>query len=157
MKEPDLKIKPIKNGTVIDHITANKSLYVLNILGLPSEEAKDLTVAMNVSSHEMERKDILKIENRELNTHEVDQIALIAPDATINIVRDYGIVQKEKVQLNKELTGIIKCTNPKCISNEQFEPIQSKFTVINKSPAELRCKYCERIIKSKDIDLQFQN
>ncbi|MDD5960220.1 MAG: aspartate carbamoyltransferase regulatory subunit [Methanobrevibacter wolinii] len=155
MKRPDLKIKPIKNGTVIDHITVNKSLYVLNILGLPSPEVKDITVAMNVSSKEMGRKDILKIENRELHPREVDQIALIAPKATINIIKDYEIVEKNKVQLSSEFVGIIKCTNPKCISNHEGEPINSKFSVVSTSPTELRCKYCDRIIKSKDIDLQF--
>lgn len=155
MKRPDLKIKPIKNGTVIDHITVNKSLYVLNILGLPSTEVRDITVAMNVSSNETERKDIVKIENRELHPKEVDQIALIAPHATINIIKDYQIVEKNKVELNDELKGIIKCTNPKCISNHEGEPIQPKFKIISKSPIELRCEYCDRNIKSKDIDLQF--
>ena len=156
MKRPDLKIKPIKNGTVIDHITVNKSLYVLNILGLPSKEARDVTVAMNVSSGEIGRKDIVKIKNRELDPDEIDQLALIAPQTTLNIIRDYEIIEKKEVQLKDELTGIIKCTNPKCISNKTTEPIQSKFVVVNKQPAELRCKYCDRIIKSGDIDSQFE-
>ncbi len=156
MKRPDLKIKPIKNGTVIDHITVNKSLYILKILGLPSKDARDVTVAMNVSSGEMKRKDIIKIENRELNHEEIDQLALIAPQTTLNIIRDYEIIKKDKVQLKEELLGIIKCTNSKCISNKTTEPIKSKFEVINKSPAELRCKYCDRIIKSEDIEAQFE-
>lgn len=95
MKRPDLKIKPIKNGTVIDHITANKSLYVLHILNLPNKEAKDVTIAMNVPSKEIGRKDIIKIENRELDSDEIDQLALIAPQTTINIIRDYEIVEKK--------------------------------------------------------------
>lgn len=157
MKRPDLKIKPIKNGTVIDHITDNKSLYVLHILNLPNKEAKDVTIAMNVPSKEIGRKDIIKIENRELDSDEIDQLALIAPQTTINIIRDYEIVEKNPIQLKEELVGIIKCNNPKCISNQTTEPITSKFIVINdKTPVEFRCNYCDRIIKSDEIEAQFE-
>ena len=154
MKEPELKIKPIKNGTVIDHINPNKSLFVLKILGLPTKDSKDVTLAMNVSSGEIGRKDIVKIENRELKSDELDQVALIAPQATINIIRDYEIVAKNKVILADELDSIMKCTNPKCITNTT-EPIKSKFYVLKKSPALLRCHYCERLIKADEIDSQF--
>lgn len=91
----ELKIKAIENGTVIDHITANKTLHILKILGLPDNETQNITVAMNVSSKELGRKDILKIENRELDHEELNQVALIAPKATINIIRDYKPVKKE--------------------------------------------------------------
>ena len=87
-KKSELKIEAIENGTVIDHITANKSLHILKILGLPNSEVINVTIAMNVSSKEIGRKDILKIENRELDYNELNQIALIAPKATINIIRD---------------------------------------------------------------------
>ena len=87
MKKSELKIKAIENGTVIDHITANKALHILKILGLPDEETTNVTVAMNVSSSQIGRKDIVKIENRELDHEELNQVALIAPKATINIMR----------------------------------------------------------------------
>ena len=96
-KKSELKIRAIENGTVIDHITANKSLHILKILGLPDSETKNVTVAMNVSSKEIGRKDIVKIENRELNHEELDQIALIAPKASVNIIRDYKPVKKIKL------------------------------------------------------------
>ncbi|MDR2966558.1 MAG: aspartate carbamoyltransferase regulatory subunit [Methanobacteriaceae archaeon] len=153
MKKPEMKVKPIKNGTVIDHITANKSLHVLKILGLPSEDIT-VTIAMNVSSKESKQKDIMKIENRELKTNELDKIALISPNATINIIRDYEIIAKNKVSFMDELESIIKCTNPKCITNTN-EPIEPKFHLLKTSPILLRCHYCERLIKATDIDMQF--
>ncbi|PKL67738.1 MAG: aspartate carbamoyltransferase regulatory subunit [Methanobacteriales archaeon HGW-Methanobacteriales-1] len=154
MKKPkELKVKPIKNGTVIDHITANKSLNVLKILGLPSDESK-VTLAMNVQSAHMKKKDIVKIENRELASSEVDQIALIAPKATINIIRDYEIVGKGKVRLLDEIKSLLNCPNPNCISNT-IEPVAGKFYVITKEPVILRCYYCERLMEEGEIESQF--
>ncbi|OPY27098.1 MAG: Aspartate carbamoyltransferase regulatory chain [Methanobacterium sp. PtaU1.Bin242] len=153
MKTPkELKVKPIKNGTVIDHIKANKALSVLKILELPSEESA-VTIAMNVQSSQMDSKDIVKIEGRELASKEVDKIALIAPKATINIIRDYEIAGKGKVRLRNEIRGILKCLNPNCITNTE-EPVETKFFVIGKGPVTLRCYYCERIMDEDEIESQ---
>ncbi|MDI6644255.1 MAG: aspartate carbamoyltransferase regulatory subunit [Methanobacteriaceae archaeon] len=148
----ELKVKPIKNGTVIDHISANRALNVLKILGLPNDKSK-VTIAMNVLSSQMKNKDIVKIENRELDPQEVDKIALIAPNATINIIRDYDIVEKGKVQLMDEINDILKCPNPNCITNTS-EPVNSKFYVINKKAIILRCYFCDRIIDEKSIEFR---
>lgn len=155
-EKSELKIKAIKDGTVIDHITANKSLHILKILGLPDSEIQNVTIAMNVTSNEIGRKDILKIENRELDHKELNQIALIAPKATINIIRNYEPIKKDKIILSDEISGIIKCTNPKCITNFESEPITPIFSVINKYPPIVRCRYCEKLIKTEDIDKQFE-
>lgn len=152
----ELKIKAIENGTVIDHITANKSLHILKILGLPDDEVINVTVAMNVSSGETGRKDIVKIENRELDHQELNQIALIAPKATINIIRDFEVVKKDKIILPETITSIIKCKNAKCITNYVNEPITSKFNVVETQPPTLRCHYCEKLIKYEDIEKQFE-
>ena len=152
----ELKIKAIENGTVIDHITANKALHILKILGLPDAGTTNVTIAMNVSSAEIGRKDIVKIENRELDHSELNQIALIAPKATINIIRNYEPVKKDKIILPDRITSIIKCTNPKCITNYENEPITPLFNVINKYPPVVRCHYCEKLIKTEDIDRQFE-
>ena len=152
----ELKIKAIENGTVIDHITANKSLHILKILGLPEDDIINVTVAMNVISSETDRKDIVKIENREIDTEELNQIALIAPKATINIIRDYEVIKKDKIILPKIITSIIQCTNDKCITNYENEPITSKFNVIESQPPVLRCHYCEKLIKHEDIEKQFE-
>ena len=152
----ELKIKAIENGTVIDHITANKSLHILKILGLPDSETINVTVAMNVSSGEIGRKDILKIENRELDHEELNQVALIAPKATINIIRDFKPIRKDKIVLPEKITSILKCTNPKCITNYENEPITPIFNVIETYPPVVRCHYCEKLIKTEDIDKQFE-
>ena len=152
----ELKIKAIENGTVIDHITANKALYILKVLGLPDHETQNVTIAMNVSSGEIRRKDILKIENRELDYQELNQIALIAPKATINIIRNFEPVKKYKSVLPDKITSILKCTNPKCITNYENEPITPKFHVIQDYPPVVRCHYCEKLIKTEDIEKQFE-
>jgi len=140
MKE--VKIQPIKNGTVIDHITAGHSLKVLRILHIPESTSSIVSVAMNVLGKQG-KKDIVKVEKRELDPHEVDKIALIAPKATINIIRDYEVVEKHKVELGNEIIGIVKCSNPTCISNAN-EPVKSRFLVTSKDPPQIKCYFCER-------------
>ena len=140
MKE--LKIQPIKNGTVIDHITAGNAVKVLHSLGIPSTSSSIVSVAINVKSR-IGKKDIVKVENRELDPHEVNKIALISPKATINIIRNYDVAEKHKVNLPDEIVGIVKCSNPTCVSNSN-EPINSRFKVINKDPTRIKCYYCER-------------
>ena len=140
MKE--LKIPLIKDGTVIDHITAGNAVKVLHILGIPKTFSSIVSVAMNVKS-QLGKKDIVKVENRELDPHEVDKIALIAPKATINIIRDYEVAEKHKVKLPEEIVGIVRCSNPTCVSNSN-EPVKSRFMVINKDPPRIKCYYCER-------------
>ena len=140
MKE--LKIPPIKNGTVIDHIAAGNAVKVLHILGIPKTSSSTVSVAMNVRSR-LGKKDIVKVENRELDPYEVNKIALISPKATINIIRDYGVVEKHNVQIPDEIVGIVCCSNPTCISNAR-EPVISKFIVVSKDPPRIKCYYCER-------------
>jgi aspartate carbamoyltransferase regulatory subunit len=131
---------PIKNGTVIDHITAGNALRVLKILGISEATPEVVSVAMNVPSKLMGKKDIVKVENRELIPEEVHKIALIAPKATINIVRNYEISKKYRVSLPESIVGVVRCPNPNCISNTS-EPVISRFLV---QESGLRCYYCER-------------
>ncbi|MCD6512207.1 MAG: aspartate carbamoyltransferase regulatory subunit [Thermoplasmata archaeon] len=140
MKE--LKVQPIKDGTVIDHITPGNALKVLKILGIKEGANSVISIAMNVAG-KRGRKDIVKIENRELDSKEVDKIALIAPDATINIIRDYEVVEKHRVSIPDEIVGIVRCPNPNCITNSR-EPIKSKFVVVSRKPLKIRCYYCGR-------------
>jgi len=139
----ELKIQPIKDGTVIDHITPGRALMVLKILG-GVEEHRDsvISIVLNVAGQK-EKKDIVKIENRELDPREVDKIALIAPNATINIIRDFEVAEKHRVSVPDEIVGIMRCANPNCISNSN-EPIESKFIVKSRAPLRLSCYYCER-------------
>lgn len=146
MKE--LKVQPIRNDTVIDHISPGSALKVLRIMGLPTEETKStISIAMNLPSTKTSAlKDVVKIEDRELDPREINKIALIAPKATINIIRNYEVFKKQVVQLPKEILGLAKCENASCISNTP-EPIQSRFSVLKKDPPILKCAYCGREVK----------
>ncbi|MCX9073949.1 MAG: aspartate carbamoyltransferase regulatory subunit [Candidatus Methanoperedens sp.] len=140
----EMRVRRIKHGTVIDHITAGQALNVLRILGISGTTKAVVSVAMNVPSGVMGSKDIVKVEDRELEEEEVDRISLIAPNATINIIRDFEVIEKYKVDLPDSLEGVVKCDNPNCISNTN-EPVTSKF-IVNKKPVELRCIYCDHVI-----------
>ena len=142
-----MKIKLIKNGVVIDHITSGRSLQVLSILGIGADYCDEVTIGMNIPSKSMGKKDIVKIENRDVKTDEINKIAIMAPKATINRIRDYKVTKKEKVILPNEIIGIIKCPNPQCVSNKQREPVESFFIVVQREPLNLMCKYCERELK----------
>lgn len=144
MIEKEMRVRRIKHGTVIDHITAGQALNVLRILGVSGTTSAVVSVAMNVPSGAIGSKDIVKVEDRELEEEEVDRISLIAPNATINIIRDFEVIEKHRVDLPERLEGVVKCANPNCISNTN-EPVISKFQV-NKKPVELRCIYCDHVI-----------
>jgi aspartate carbamoyltransferase regulatory subunit len=150
-KGKPLKIKPIRNGIVVDHIKQGKAPDVLRILGIDSNFRNSVTLAMNIPSKLMTKKDIVKVENRDLDPKEINKIAIVAPDATINWIQNYRVVRKEKVTLPEEIVGILKCPNPSCITNKSREPIKSCFLVIQRNPPLLRCKYCEREIGVEDI------
>ncbi|RLI94840.1 MAG: aspartate carbamoyltransferase regulatory subunit [Candidatus Altiarchaeales archaeon] len=143
-KNRKLKIRNIRNGISIDHINAGKAPEVLKILGIDRGFTDSVTLAMNVSSSKMKKKDIVKVENRDLDLNEINKISIIAPNATINWIKDYKVIKKEKVKLPKELVGIIKCPNPACITNKEREPVKSVFIVKQTNPVILVCKYCER-------------
>jgi len=154
MSEQMLYVSKIKDGTVIDHITGGHALDVAKILGITGREKRVITIAINVPSKRFKTKDIVKIEGRELNPQEVHKIALLAPHATINIIRGYKVVEKQMVQLPKVIENIIKCANPACISNSN-EPVQAKFYVDSEEPLLLKCHYCGYIIEKKDVLEQF--
>lgn len=151
MVEMELKVKPIRNGTVIDHIAGGQALNVLKILGISGTTDDMVSVVMNVSGKKICKKDIVKVENRELKQDEVDKISLIAPIATINIIRDFEVVDKYNVDLPDEIVGVVRCLNPNCISNTQ-EPIKSRMGIEVKNPVLLRCAYCEKPITEMMAD-----
>jgi len=154
MARKTLRVSKIKEGTVIDHITSGHALDVIKILGITGRAEGVVTVAMNVPSKRLGMKDMVKIEGRELNAKEVDKIALLAPHATINIIRDYKVAEKERVKLPKVIRGILKCANPACISNSS-EPVQPTFYVESEDPLRLRCHYCGYIMEKQDVLKQF--
>jgi len=154
MEEVTLRVSKIRNGTVIDHITSGHALDVVKILGITGKSGNIVTIAMNVPSKRMGKKDVVKIEGRELKAEEVDKIALIAPNATINIIRDYKVVDKKRVQLPKVIKNIVRCANPACISNSN-EPVQPTFYVESQEPLYLKCHYCGYLMERDEILKQF--
>jgi aspartate carbamoyltransferase regulatory subunit len=141
LEENKLTVSKIKEGTVIDHIAAGKGLLIPHILGLDFSTADTFTVLVNAKSTRMRKKDIVKIQNRELKKKEVDIVALIAPNATINIIKNYDVVEKRKAVLPKQIEGLLRCLNNTCITNNDREA-HTKFELISASPLNLRCAYC---------------
>jgi aspartate carbamoyltransferase regulatory subunit len=135
-----IKVNAIKHGTVIDHIAEGKVLKVIEILDLHSNDV--VMIGMNLPSNKIGKKDIMKIENRELSHDEVNSIALIAPNATLIIIQDFNVVEKQKLQLPEFIDDLIVCPNPKCITGS--EEIKSKFRVVNEDSIKVRCHYCEK-------------
>jgi aspartate carbamoyltransferase regulatory subunit len=150
MSGKELRVSKIKDGTVIDHISGGYALDVVKILGITGHKKRVITIAINVPSKRFRVKDILKIEGRALNAQEVNRIALVAPHASINIIRDYEVVEKLEVKLPKVIEAIIKCANPACISNSN-EPAAVKFYVESEEPLLLRCHYCGYILEKADV------
>ena len=146
----ELTISAIKDGTVIDHIPGNAAFNVAKILDL-SGVTGIISVATNLSSKTMGKKGIIKVSDKSLTKDEADKIALIAPNATVNIIKDYNVKQKIKVEIPKIIHRIVKCSNPNCITNN--EEISTKFYVLRKEPLRVKCHYCERNMEKEDITL----
>jgi aspartate carbamoyltransferase regulatory subunit len=145
-----LLVRRIKDGTVVDHIENGKALIVLRVLDITGREGNVVTVALNVPSSKHMKKDIIKVENKFLEQVETDKLALIAPHATINIIRDYKLVEKRKINLPDSIIGIFDCPNLNCITNSE-EDIRSTIDIIDKEKILLRCKYCGRTITIDEI------
>ena len=145
-----LLVRRIKDGTVIDHIEAGKALLVLRALNITGKEGTVITVALNVPSSKHGKKDIIKVENRSLETSETNKLALIAPRSTINIIRDYKLIEKRKIQMPYSIVGIFKCPNLKCITNSG-EEIRSLIDVIDKENIILKCRYCARTLSTDEL------
>jgi aspartate carbamoyltransferase regulatory subunit len=143
MTETELRVSKIENGTVIDHITGGQAVNVLAILGIDGTSGEEVSVGMNVPSDRLGRKDVVKVEGRELSQDEVDVLSLIAPAATINIIREFDVAEKHRVSRPAEVTGVLSCPNANCITTES-EPVDSRFEVLEEG---VRCTYCDTIIR----------
>ncbi len=150
----EVRLTPIRNGTVIDHIACGQALNVVKILGVNETNIySSISIGIHVSSTALGGwKDIIKIEDRELDSKTAEKIALVAPDATIAIVRDFQVTEKYKVHLGDRVVGLARCSNPNCITNKG-EPIEPEFTVISKYPMQLRCCYCDRMLMNVSDNL----
>ena len=145
MQESELMVRRIKEGTVIDHIDEGKGLQVLNALQIDGSDGSLITIALNVPSGKFKKKDIIKVENKFLADDDTNKLAVIAPKATINMIKNYKLVEKRRVALPNEIDRIFRCSNPDCITNSH-EHIESIMDVIDKEGRVLKCRYCGRVL-----------
>jgi len=150
MKDKELKVSAIKDGTVIDHIPAKSLFKVISWLGLDVID-QQITFGTNLDSAKLGKKAIIKISNIFFKDMDINKIALIAPDARLNIIRDYEVVEKKYVKIPDMITGIAQCVNPKCVTNH--ENIQTKFSLVSKKEVNLKCIYCEKITDQEHLKL----
>ncbi len=145
MQESDLTVRRIKDGTLIDHIDQGKGIRVLDALEIDGKDGSVITIALNVPSGKSKKKDIIKVENKYLEDDDTNKLAVIAPNSTVNIIKDYKLVQKRRVSLPNEIERIFRCSNPDCVTNSA-EHIESTMDVVDKSSLVLKCRYCSRIL-----------
>ncbi len=146
----ELKISAIDQGTVIDHIPTDATFKVAEILDLENHKGI-VSIATNLSSKSIGKKGIVKVGGKNLTEEEVSKIAIVAPDATVNIIKDYYVKEKIKVKSPDIIDNVVKCSNPVCITNN--EQVATKFYVVKKEPLKIRCHYCERIMGKEDIEI----
>jgi len=145
-----LKVNAIKDGTVIDHIPAKSLFKVISILNLDKIETP-ITFGTNLESKRLGSKAIIKITDVFFHENEINKIALVAPEAKLNIIKDYEVVEKKLVEVPEVIVGIAKCVNPTCITNN--EPVKTKFYVVSKKEVTLKCHYCEKLMDQEHIKI----
>jgi aspartate carbamoyltransferase regulatory subunit len=151
MKEPkQMSVSAIQNGTVIDHVPASNLFKVIQILGLDRID-NQITFGTNLESKKLGRKAIIKISGVFFEDEDINRIALVAPDAKLNIIKDYEVIEKKVVQVPDNIVGIAKCMNPKCITN--FETVTTRFRVVSKKNVALKCHYCEKITNQENLEI----
>lgn len=157
MSEKPLLVSKIRMGTIIDHIPAGRALSLLRLMGISGKEGFTVALVMNVESRKLGRKDIVKVEGLELKPEDTDKIALLAPMATINIVRDYEVVEKRKAVPPRLVEGIFRCKNPNCVTNQPNEPVKPKFRTMSYEPLKLVCEYCGLPLTYEDVVRQLES
>ena len=148
-----LVVSAIKDGTVIDHIPARLLFNVIHILGLDKID-NQITFGSNLESKKLGSKAIIKLSGKFFLKADIDKIALVAPQANINVIKDYEVVEKKTVEVPLSIEGLVKCVNPKCITND--EEIKTRFVVSCKDPVSLKCNYCEKITNQDNMEFLTQ-
>ena len=141
MDKKELQVAALENGTVIDHIPAEKVFTVVSLLGLQDMKTP-ITIGANLESKKLGRKGIIKVADRFFTDEEISRLSIVAPNVVLSVIRDYDVVEKKEVIIPDELHGIVRCSNPKCITNN--EPMSTFFHVVDKAAGTLKCHYCEK-------------
>lgn len=150
-----LQVSAIENGTVLDHIPANQLFRVIDILHL-QDAVQEMTIGMNLPSKTYGRKALIKLADRYFRDEELNAIAIIAPSATVNIIKNFEVVEKKIITIPEKIIGIAKCMNPMCVTNHQNIP--TKFTtIVRGDEIELFCNYCEKVTDSKNLKIVSNN
>lgn len=144
------QVAAIKNGTVIDHIPAEKTYQVVNLLQLQTLETP-VTIGYNYPSNKISRKGIIKVSDKFFTDEEISRLSVVAPNVVMNVIHNYEVVEKKRVETPDELRGIVKCNNPKCITNN--EPMQTVFNVVDKAHGILKCHYCDKEQHIENVEL----
>ncbi|MDR1680960.1 MAG: aspartate carbamoyltransferase regulatory subunit [Prevotellaceae bacterium] len=151
MEKKEFKVTAIKNGTVIDHVPSSELFRVIEILGLAAYP-NQLTFGMNLESKKLGTKAIIKIADCFFEDDDINRIALIAPQAKLNIIRDYKVVEKRRVSIPETIVGIARCVNPHCVTNHQ--PIPTRFGAVrDEQGIRLTCRYCEKVTDSRALKI----
>ena len=150
MNKKERLVAAIENGTVIDHIPAEKTFQVVNLLELQNL-SPPVTIGYNFSSSKVGCKGIIKVSDKFFTDDEISRLSVVAPNIILNIIRDYGVVEKKQVITPDELRGIVKCNNPKCITNN--EPVSTIFNVVDKEAGTLKCHYCDKEQQMENVEL----
>ena len=153
MKQESQLVVAIKNGTVIDHIPSAKLFEVVNLLHLQDVRDSAIIVGYNLKSKKFGHKSLIKVFDKFFTDAELNQLSVVAPNVTLCIIRDYEVVEKKSVTLPEELRGIVRCNNPKCITNN--EPMQTVFHVSDRENGLLRCHYCGTLIDGTKFDSSY--
>lgn len=150
MKRQELQVAALENGTVIDHIPSSKIFEVINLLHLEKAEAS-ITIGFNLKSKKMGTKGIIKVADKFFSDEELNQLSVITPNVTLCIIHDYEVTEKKTVCMPDELTDIVRCPNPKCITNN--EPMKTRLHVVDKEAGLFQCHYCNKMLSIADAKL----
>ncbi|MFW5804176.1 MAG: aspartate carbamoyltransferase regulatory subunit [bacterium] len=150
-EKKSLQVSAIKEGTVIDHIPANDLFKVIAILNL-DKITNLITFGTNLESKKLGKKAIIKVADKFFPPEDINKIALVAPEAKLNVIKNYNVVEKKIVEIPNEIIGIVKCFNPMCITNH--EKITTRFTLVSKVSVALKCHYCEKITDQENMKIK---
>ncbi len=143
-------VAAIENGTVIDHIPSEKTYQVADLLGLRNLDTP-VTIGYNYPSKKLGKKGLIKVEDKFFTNEEISRLSVVAPNVVLSVIRDYEVVEKKRVETPNTIKGIIKCNNPKCVTNN--EPMETVFHVIDKENGIVRCHYCDKEQLMDDVKL----
>ena len=150
MNKEELQVAALENGTVIDHIPTDKLFTIVSLLGLKNSDL-NITIGNNLPSKKLGKKGLIKVADRFFSDEEISRLSVVAPNVQLNVIRNYEVVEKKQVIMPDVVKGIVKCGNPKCITNN--EPMTTIFHVVDKEKGGLKCHYCEKEQNKESIKL----